>query len=124
MNYGSGGWGFDSLRARQFAKFGALSSLKAVGTTRLQLNARRAAALLLCAQMILLCLSGCTSSAPANPNLGSKVRTGFIDKLADELTTRECNVIRFTCPYGFGPAGEPCECTDPSGIVLNGRTIK
>jgi hypothetical protein len=43
---------------------------------------------------------------------------------ADELTERECNVVRFTCPYGFGPAGEPCDCTDPRGVVLRGKTVK
>lgn len=49
---------------------------------------------------------------------------GFFASLMDEMTERECNVGRFTCPFGLGPAGEPCDCTDPSGIVLNGRTVK
>jgi len=49
---------------------------------------------------------------------------GFFRGLADQLTERECNVGKFICPYGLGPAGEPCTCTDPSGIVLNGRTVK
>jgi hypothetical protein len=49
---------------------------------------------------------------------------GFFGGLADQLTERECNVGKFICPYGLGPAGEPCTCTDPSGIVLNGRTVK
>jgi hypothetical protein len=49
---------------------------------------------------------------------------GFFASLKDQITERECNVGRFICPYGLGPAGEPCTCTDPSGIVLNGRTVK
>ncbi|GEM_PF-1464567 len=49
---------------------------------------------------------------------------GFFGNLMDQMTERECNVGRFICPYGLGPAGEPCTCTDPSGIVLNGRTVK
>jgi len=84
----------------------------------------KAAAVLFCAEIILICFSACASNTPVGRNPGSETRRGFFDKLADEVTTRECNVIRFTCPYGLGPAGEPCECTDPSGIVINGRTIK
>ena len=49
---------------------------------------------------------------------------GFFGGLMEQMTERECNVGRFICPYGLGPAGEPCTCTDPSGIVLNGRTVK
>jgi hypothetical protein len=49
---------------------------------------------------------------------------GFFAGLMDQVTERECNVGRFICPYGLGPAGESCTCTDPSGIVLNGRTVK
>jgi hypothetical protein len=49
---------------------------------------------------------------------------GFFGRLADQITERECNVVRFTCPYGLGPADEPCECTDPKGVVLRGTTIK
>jgi len=49
---------------------------------------------------------------------------GFFDNLLDQMTERECNVGRFICPYGFGPAGEPCECTDPSGVVVKGRTVR
>ena len=49
---------------------------------------------------------------------------GFFASLMDQMTERECNVGRFTCPFGLGPAGELCDCTDPSGIVLNGRTVK
>ena len=71
-------------------------------------------------------LSTCATNEPVTSS--SKARSepprGFFDRLSDHLTERECNVARFSCPYGFGPAGEPCECTDPRGIVLNGRTIK
>jgi hypothetical protein len=49
---------------------------------------------------------------------------GFFGSLVDQMTERECNVGRFICPFGLGPAGESCTCTDPSGIVLNGRTVK
>ena len=49
---------------------------------------------------------------------------GFFDRIIDQVTERECNVGRFICPYGLGPAGEPCECTEPSGVVRKGRTIK
>jgi hypothetical protein len=49
---------------------------------------------------------------------------GFFSRMMDQLTERECLVGGFSCPYGFGPADEPCDCTDPSGIVRKGRTIK
>jgi hypothetical protein len=49
---------------------------------------------------------------------------GFFERLLDRITERECRVPGFTCPYGLGPADEPCDCTDPSGRVLYGRTIK
>jgi hypothetical protein len=42
----------------------------------------------------------------------------------DQITERECAVTRFSCPYGWGPAGERCECTDPSGRVWQGWTVK
>ena len=69
-------------------------------------------------------ISGCASNSPANFNPRKEEPRGFFERLTDELSERECNVIRFTCPYGLGPAGEPCECTDPRGVVLSGRTIK
>ena len=49
---------------------------------------------------------------------------GFFEKMVDEMTSRECNVGKFTCSYGLGPASEPCECTDPSvgSYVLVSRT--
>jgi hypothetical protein len=74
--------------------------------------------------MAAVCLSTCTSSAPSTSNVRSEPPRGFFDSLGDHLTERECNVVKFTCPYGFGPAGEPCDCTEPSGIVRQGRTIK
>jgi hypothetical protein len=49
---------------------------------------------------------------------------GFFGRLMDAMTERECYVGRFTCPFGLGPAGEPCECVDPKGVVLKGTTIK
>jgi hypothetical protein len=51
-------------------------------------------------------------------------KPGFFSRMMDQLTERECLVGGFSCPYGFGPADEPCDCTDPSGIVRKGRTIK
>jgi hypothetical protein len=75
-----------------------------------------------------LSISTCTSSPTPNTGFGVGTRAepprGFFERLADEFTERECNVVRFTCPYGLGPAGDPCECTEPNGIVLKGRTIK
>ena len=50
--------------------------------------------------------------------------SGFFDRLADNFTERECYVGRFSCPYGLGPAGEPCECVAPDGVVYNGSTVK
>jgi hypothetical protein len=72
-----------------------------------------------------LLLSACASSTTTT-NLRGRPEPpkGFFDRLADAITERECNVMRFTCPYGFGPAGEPCECTDPKGVVLKGHTVK
>ena len=61
-----------------------------------------------------------------NRSPGAKRRSpaGFSEVLMDQMTERECNVGRFICPFGLGPAGETCTCTDPSGVVLTGRTIK
>jgi hypothetical protein len=70
---------------------------------------------------------GCTTeTSEGPPRWGSKpaVPSGFFNRLADQFTERECNVIRFTCPYGLGPAGEPCDCTDPDGVVRKGVTVK
>ena len=71
------------------------------------------------------CTTETTSSSFSTGSNGQKqAPRSFFDKLTDEITERECNVVRFTCPYGFGPAGEPCDCTDPRGVVLQGRTVK
>jgi hypothetical protein len=70
-------------------------------------------------------LLGCvTTTEPTASRQTAAKPTGFFGKLADRMTERECLVHGFSCPYGLGPAGEPCECTDPSGRVLQGRTIK
>jgi hypothetical protein len=70
---------------------------------------------------------GCTTETSEKPaRFGSKTEAprGFFNRLADHLTERECNVIKFSCPYGLGPAGEPCDCTDPDGILRKGWTVK
>jgi hypothetical protein len=78
--------------------------------------------------LVALSISTCTSSPTPSTTFGVGTRAepprGFFERLADEFTERECNVVRFTCPYGLGPADEPCECTEPNGVVLKGRTIK
>ena len=71
-----------------------------------------------------LILLACAGSKTTNSRGQPEAPRGFFDRLADSLSERECNVGRFTCPYGLGAAGEPCDCTDPNGIVLQGRTIK
>jgi hypothetical protein len=70
---------------------------------------------------------GCTTETREQPMpFGNKTQapSGFFGRLADQFTERECNVVRFTCPYGFGPAGEPCDCTEPNGVVRKGWTVK
>ena len=82
--------------------------------------------------LLALSISGCTTTTtssstafPANMMSGqAEAPRGFFDRLTDQLTERECNVGRFTCPFGLGPAGEPCDCTGPGGVVRQGRTIK
>ncbi len=76
------------------------------------------------AVMLPLLQSACAGSTTTNSRGQPEAPRGFFDRLADSLSERECNVIRFTCPYGFGAADEPCDCTDPKGVVLQGRTIK
>jgi hypothetical protein len=72
-----------------------------------------------------ICASSCTTTTTTSDFRGQAEKPqGFFGRLADSITERECNVVRFTCPYGWGPAGEPCDCTDPNGVVLNGTTIK
>jgi hypothetical protein len=72
---------------------------------------------------ILVISCGTTSTTTVSRRQAEESR-GFFGNMMDQITERECNVGRFICPYGLGPVGEPCTCTDPSGIVLNGRTVK
>ncbi len=70
---------------------------------------------------------GCvTTSEPVG--MSSAMRreppSGFFDRLLDNFTERECNVGRFTCSYGLGAAGVPCECVGPDNVVYSGRTVK
>jgi hypothetical protein len=80
-----------------------------------------------CAILLATCLNmiACNSS---NPTPFSRRQTppapGFFERMKDEFTERGCHVGRFVCPYGLGPVGEPCECTDPSGVVVQGRTVR
>lgn len=73
--------------------------------------------------LLILCIASCTQTTSGRDSRQPEQR-GFFQRLGEHLTERECNVGRFTCPYGFGPAGEPCDCTDPSGVVVGGRTVK
>lgn len=86
--------------------------------------ARHFSLLVILAGVFSLLLSACASSTTTNRRGQPERPQGFFDRLADAITERECNVMRFTCPYGLGPAGEPCECTDPKGVVLKGHTVK
>jgi hypothetical protein len=82
---------------------------------------------LVLAVIVALSLLGCTTTTTTETMSSQKPAdkpTGFFDRLMDQITERECRVARFTCPYGLGPAGEPCDCTDPSGRVWQGKTIK
>jgi hypothetical protein len=71
-----------------------------------------------------LIMSCATTSTTTVSRRQAEEPRGFFASFMDKVTERECNVGRFICPYGLGPAGESCTCTDPSGIVLNGRTVK
>jgi hypothetical protein len=80
-----------------------------------------------CAVLVSTCFSiiGCSSTATTPvPRRQTAPAPGFFERWKDEFTGRDCNVGRFVCSYGAGPAGEPCECTDPSRVVLRGRTIR
>ena len=71
--------------------------------------------------------SGCvTTSEPVGRFQSSSQEkpSGFFDRMLDNLSERECNVERFTCPYGFGSAGEPCDCVGPDNVVFKGHTVK
>src|SRR5512147_1739928 len=71
-----------------------------------------------------LVMSCATTSTTTQHRRQTEEPRGFLGSLMDQMTERECNVGKFICPFGLGPAGEPCTCTDPSGIVLSGRTTK
>lgn len=87
---------------------------------------RQARFLIQVAMLSTLCASSCTTTTTTTSDFRGKAEKpqGFFERLADSITERECNVLRFTCPYGWGPAGEPCDCTDPKGVVIQGTTIK
>jgi len=72
-------------------------------------------------------LSACTTTSEQVPafHSGRQERpSGIVDRLIDSFSERECNVGRFTCPYGVGSAGEPCDCVGPGNVVFKGYTIK
>ncbi|MGH7846157.1 MAG: hypothetical protein ACREQW_13440 [Candidatus Binatia bacterium] len=82
-------------------------------------------------KIFLVCLAALTASCSSTDTsrqqtYGRQAQkpSGFFERLMDRITERECLVGGFSCPYGLGPADEPCECTEPSGRVLGGRTIK
>jgi hypothetical protein len=89
------------------------------GTGGLKYRVRR-----LLLPILALSIAGCQTTSTATVSRRVPQERGFVANLMDQVTERECNVARFTCPYGLGPAGESCTCTDPSGVVLNGRTVK
>src|SRR4051794_30204135 len=78
--------------------------------------------------LLLICVANLAcNSSPTLTGVSrhqSKTPPGFLDQMMNQVTTRECNVGNFTCPFGMGAAGEPCDCTDPSGVIRNGRTVK
>ncbi len=115
-DYGSGGWGFKSLRARQAHGLQNLPGNALIMRFPSNFN-------LFWILPLFLCSPGCTTTTSVSGKPGEQPQ-GFFDKMMNQVTERECNVGRFICPYGLGPAGEACECTDPSGVVLNGRTVK
>ncbi len=72
-------------------------------------------------------LGGCTTTSEQVPAFYSSRQerpSGFVDRLIDNFSERECNVGRFTCSYGLGSAGEPCDCVGPGNVVFKGYTIK
>jgi hypothetical protein len=68
--------------------------------------------------------TGCSTTTTSISRRQAEPPRGYFQGLLDQLSERECNVGRFICPYGLGPAGEPCECTDPNGVVVKGLTVK
>ena len=77
--------------------------------------------------LIAFSVDACVTTSERVPLFESKSRekpSGFFERLSDQFSERECNVGRFTCSYGLGSAGEPCECVGPNNVVYDGRTIK
>ena len=73
--------------------------------------------------IVSISLVACGSATGAGRQ-ADKSTTSSTGGLLDYITERECKTGKFICPYGFGPAGKPCTCTDPSGRVWQGFTIK
>ena len=73
---------------------------------------------------LLVCITAAACSSTGSTRRGKEKAEGFFAGFMDQVTERECLTGRLTCPYGWGPANEPCDCTDPSGRVWAGRTIK
>jgi hypothetical protein len=72
-------------------------------------------------------LAGCVTTSERVPLYDSKSRdkpNGFFERMSDSFSERECNVGRFTCSFGLGSAGEPCECVGPNNVVYQGHTVK
>lgn len=77
--------------------------------------------------IITVSATGCvTTSEPVKPFQATSQDkpSGFFDRMLDNFSERVCNVGKFTCSYGLGSAGEPCECVGPNDVVYNGRTVK
>jgi len=84
-----------------------------------------------CRLLLLLTIAvsatGCvTTSERVGPSqFSSQTRpSGFFERLMDNFSERQCNVRQFTCSYGVGSAGEPCECVGPDNVVYSGHTVK
>jgi len=77
---------------------------------------------LVCAAWLIVACS--TTTTTTSTSQKKEEPQGFFRRMMDQMTERECQVSRFTCPYGWGPAGERCDCTDASGRVWYGYTIK
>jgi len=77
--------------------------------------------------LIAVSAAGCVTTSEPVGRFQSTSQTkpsGFIDRMLDNLSERECDVGRFTCPYGLGSAGEPCDCVGPNNVVYQGHTVK
>ena len=91
---------------------------------RSRISQRRGILLLL---LFAVSTTGCVTTSERVPLYESKSRekpSGFFERLSDSFSERECYVGRFSCSYGFGSAGEPCECVGPDNVVYQGRTVK